>query len=289
MFARVSSIATVSIDLEEIRLIAAAKRGDKVSYRQLLAGNQAAAFRAAYLLAGSSDRARDATIQAGIEAWASLPGRPSTRPFGPWLTSIAVDRVRAASEAGAEAVQLPPVPDVTAVVLARLAPRPRHRAWPVRQTVVCSLAAAALAIAASLVLLGSRHDVAGTAASRPALGERIPLTQARHAAGFTALLPPQPSAAYIGRHAPGGRLSLLDGPALITEFRGTTIPYILTLIGPGAHAELTWVNGRIGVYGDGTRTSAEADVLTWLQGPLTVRIAGAHTLENALALARSLS
>ncbi len=129
---------------------------------------------------------------------------------------------------------------------------------------------------------------ADSASDRHLTGDRIPLARARHAAGFRALLPPAPAAAYLGRDVRGRRLSLLAGSELITEFRGTTIPYILTLIGPGSHAELTWVNGRPGVYGLAGHTSGSGGVLTWLQGPLTLRIQGAQTLEDALALARSL-
>ena len=125
-------------------------------------------------------------------------------------------------------------------------------------------------------------------AERFPLGRRIPLDEARHAAGFTALMPPTFDGAYLGRDVAGGRVSLFAGRMLITEFRGAMLPYILTLIGPGTHAELTWVNGRPGVYGSSVRASAPGDVLTWLQGPLTLRIEGADTLEQALALARTL-
>jgi hypothetical protein len=81
---------------------------------------------------------------------------------------------------------------------------------------------------------------------------------------------------------------VIAGRMLITEFRGAVLPYILSLIGPGIHAKLTWVNGRPGVYGSSVNAQAPGDVLTWLQGPLTVRIEGADTLEQALALARTL-
>jgi hypothetical protein len=125
-------------------------------------------------------------------------------------------------------------------------------------------------------------------AERFALGRRIPLFEARHAAGFEALMPPTPGGAYLGSDVPGGRVSVIAGRMLITEFRGAVLPYILSLIGPGIHAKLTWVNGRPGVYGSSVNAQAPGDVLTWLQGPLTVRIEGADTLEQALALARTL-
>ena len=62
-------------------------------------------------------------------------------------------------------------------------------------------------------------------------------------------MPPTPGGAYLGRDVPGGRVSVIAGRMLITEFRGAVLPYILSLIGPGIHAKLTWVNGRPGVYG----------------------------------------
>jgi len=101
-------------------------------------------------------------------------------------------------------------------------------------------------------------------------------------------MPPTLDGAYLGRDIPGGRVSMFAGRMLITEFRGAVFPYILTLIGSGTHAQLTWVNGRPGVYGSSVHAGEPGDVLTWLEGPLTLRIEGADSLEQALALARTL-
>jgi hypothetical protein len=144
---------------------------------------------------------------------------------------------------------------------------------------------------------------AGTA-TRLGLGQPIPLDRARRAAGFTALLPTQPAAAYLGRDVPGGRISLVLGPVLITEFRGTAFPFVLKLLGPGTHAKLLRVNGGPGVYIYGAphevlfqsqtgdvqtdRIRLAGNVLLWQQGPVTVRIEGTSTLAQALKLARSL-
>jgi hypothetical protein len=388
---------TAPLDLQELRLVAAAKAGDKLCYRELIARNQAAAFRAAHLSTGSSAEACAATQRAGVQAWSALRWLPATARFGPWLALIAAssggesrregrlgpwparrvraDLARAATlehrvEMLSVGVEFPPVPDLADAVIAQLPdqvarrlpdhvasrrsslppelqaghvgvlePANRGGAAPGRVSIGVVAAILVLAAASALVaLVGGGQGLLGAplpgpgetsqpvssppppplpalpsppaspqppaparppaspqppAPARPpahprSLGERIPVTRARHAAGFTALLPPAPDAAYLGRHVPGGRLSLLAGPELITEFRGTTIPYILTLIGPGSHGELTWVNGSPGVYGIAGRTSGAGDALTWLQGPLTVRIEGAQTLEEALALARSL-
>jgi DNA-directed RNA polymerase specialized sigma24 family protein len=357
---------TVPLDLQELRLVAAAKAGDKLCYLELLARNQAAAFRAACLSTGSSAEACAATQRACIQAWSALRWLPATARFGSWLALLAVSDVgdargewrfapatgrrmraelaRAARlerrvEALSAGVEFPVVPDLSAAVISQLPDRAVYRSvsdraewsvvarrragrWAVAAIIVLAGAAAAIAVMSGrrvpigaprpaleqisppisspapppLAALPSARTPAESAPLTPAdsasdphrLGERIPLTRARHAAGFMALLPPAPSAAYLGPDAPGRRLSLLAGSELITEFRGTTIPYILTLIGPGSHAELTWVNGRPGVYGLAAHSSGAGGVLTWLQGPLTLRIQGAQTLEDALALARSL-
>jgi hypothetical protein len=364
---------TAPLDLQELRLVAAAKAGDKLCYRELIARNQAAAFRAAHLRTGSSAEACAATQRAGVEAWSVLRWFPATARFGPWLALIAAsgggeslregrlgpwsarrvraDLARAATlerrvEVLSVGVEFPPVPDLADVVIAQLPDQvarrrsssllelragqvgvlhPANRRAPARGRVsigvvaaILVLAAAAAAVAGSGLLGAPRPGLAEVsrpvsspappsfaalpsppaspqqsvsaqpAAYRRSLGERIPLTRTRHAAGFTALLPPAPSAAYLARDVSGDRISLLAGPELITEFRGTTIPYILTLIGPKSHGELTWVNGSPGVYGIAARATGPGHALTWLQGPLTVRISGARTLEEALALARSL-
>lgn len=333
--------------------MASAKAGDRSSYRELLARHQAAAFRAAYLSAGSSAEASAATQRACAEAWSALRRVPSNARFGPWLALLAAraaqeparqqrraprsarrmkgELVRAAElerrlQAASVGVEFPAAPDVVESVISQLPERRCRAEWAPRAIATAGglwVVAAVLVVAiagGAIAFVSARGGLSGAArpalrevsapASSPAppplaalpsplapaqaapdlhsLGVRIPLTRARHAAGFTALLPPAASAAYLGRDIPGGRLSLLAGSELITEFRGATIPYILTLIGPGSHAELTWVNGSPGVYGFAARASGAGAVLTWLQGPLTLRIEGAQTLEQALALARSL-
>jgi hypothetical protein len=189
--------------------------------------------------------------------------------------------------AGAAGVELPPVPDIAATAVARLDHRPRHQPRH-RRRPLPPIVAACAAVAAT-VLLTFHALTPAPRADLARFGQRIPVAEARHAASFTALVPPTLNGAYLGRDVPGGRVSLFAGRLLITEFRGAAFPYILSLIGPGTHAELTWVNGRPGVYGSSARALAPGDVLTWLQGPLTLRIEGARTLEQALALARTLS
>jgi hypothetical protein len=140
--------------------------------------------------------------------------------------------------------------------------------------------------------------------ARLGLGERITLTHARHAAGFAPLLPARARAVYLAHDVPGGRISALVGPVLITEFRGTAQPFIFKLLGPGTRETQTRVNGNEGIYISGAphevlfqasngtvrtdRMRLAGNVLIWQQGPLIVRIEGTHTLGQALTLARSL-
>lgn len=280
-----SRTATVSLELEEIRLVTAARAGDELAYAQLVRRNQVSVFHAAYLLTGSALLAQTLTVQAFVQAWRARRRLPAKVPFGDWVLSLA--ELDAPARAGAD---LPAAPDLSAAVLARLRDRSR-RGRPGLGSVAA--VAAMVSIAAVLVVLALHHptrsqSVSSTRASFP-LGLRIPLAEVRHAAGFTALMPPTPTEAYLGRDVPGGRVSMFAGRVLITEFRGAVFPYILSLIGPGVHAELTWVNGRPAVYGSSVDVRAPGNVLTWLQGPLTLRIEGASTLEQALALARTLS
>jgi hypothetical protein len=321
--------SSCQFELDELRLVAGARAGDTNAYGQLLARHQAAVFHVAYLLTGSASQARALTLQAFLHAWESLRRVPDTVEVREWLVSIVARlagesvpaggwspprrlraQLRHAAElearlrASAAAGDLPPVPDIAAVAVAQLhGHRARRRQRPPAALAAVLVAgSAAIAVAALAVAPALRHashqvGPRATVASlspragieRFPLGERIPLTQARHAASFTALIPPALNGAYLGRDVPGGRVSLFAGHLLITEFRGTAFPYILALIGPGTHAKLTWVNGRPGVYGSSAAELAPGDVLTWLQGPLTLRIEGARTLEQALALARTLS
>lgn len=282
------------LDLEELRLIAAAKAGDKHAYAKLLRRHQVAVYHAAFLLTGSASQAQTVTLQAFVQAWGELRRQPVTVPFGDWVLSLATPHAPPTRRAGAEP---PGAPDLSAAVIAALEDRSRRARGPGLASIAAVVVIAALLVVAALRSTSGSRSAASARATVPTLsagaerfplGRRIPLYRARHAAGFQALMPPTPNGAYLGRDVPGGRVSMFAGPLLITEFRGAVLPYILTLIGPGNHAQLTWVNGRLGVYGSTVHAGAPGDVLTWVQGPLTLRIEGASTLEQALALARTL-
>jgi hypothetical protein len=218
-------------------------------------------------------------------------------------------------------LEVPPEPDLVPVVLARLPargrrPRPARRTLAVALAALLVLAGAAMAapptrdaILRVLGLRGVRIERAPyipgvPAGTRLGLGRPIPLARARHAANFTALLPPGSPTAYLGDDVPGGRVSLLLGRLLITEFRGTSAPFIVKVIGPGTRFTRVHVNGGPGAYLTGAphevvfqnqagefqpdRVRLAGNVLLWQQGRLTIRIEGTRTLKQALALARSL-
>ena len=221
-------------------------------------------------------------------------------------------------------LELPLAPDLVPVVLARLPDRRHRRARPSRRMLAVALAAALAVAGTAMAVPATRHAIlrvlglrgvviervhrlpplpAG-AVGRLGLGQPIPFARARHAASFTALLPAQPMAAYLDHDIPGGRISLLNRRVLIIEFRGTAIPFIFKLIAPGTHVKRVRVNGGPGVYIYGAphevvfqestgevhadRIRLAGNALIWQQGSMTVRIEGTRTLQQALALARSL-
>jgi hypothetical protein len=220
-------------------------------------------------------------------------------------------------------LELPPAPDVVPAVLSRL-PERRRRRRPARRTLVLAFAATLLLAGGAMAVPPTRHEILqilglrgvriervrqlppATARTglRLGLGRPIPLTRARHAAAFTALLPPGSAVAYLGHDVPGGRISLLVGRILIIEFRGTATPFIFKVLGPGTRLEPVRVNGGPGFYLSGAphevlfqaqggeiesdNVRLAGNVLIWQQGPLTIRIEGTRTLAQARALARSL-
>jgi hypothetical protein len=136
------------------------------------------------------------------------------------------------------------------------------------------------------------------------LGRPLLLADARHAVTFTVLVPPGSPTAYLAHDVPGGRISFLVGRALITEFRGTATPFIFKVLGPRAKLTDVRVDGGPGVFlsraphevlfqtpngqVETDRIRLAGNVLLFDRRGLTVRIEGAPTLAQALALARSL-
>jgi hypothetical protein len=220
------------------------------------------------------------------------------------------------------ALELPAPPDLAADLVARLPDRRRRR--PTRSVLALVFAGAVLCASAAMAVPATRDAIlrvlglrgvqiervvhlpplGSGAVARLALGERIPLALARHAADFTALLPRRAAAAFVGRDVPGGRISVLVGHVLIIEFRGASIPFVMKFVRPGTIARFVQVRGGPGVYlagavhevlfqphpgvVDSDRVRLAGNVLLWQQGQVTVRIEGVHNLGQALAIARTL-
>lgn len=222
------------------------------------------------------------------------------------------------------ALDVPPAPDLVPAVVSQLPPLQGRRSRRASRALALGFAAALLLAGTAMAVPSTREAIlrvlglrgvriervprlpplpAG-AGARLGLGTQIPLARARHAASFSALLPPKSTAAYLGHDVPDGRISLLIGRVLIIEFRGATTPYIVKVVGPGTTVKSVRVNGGPGVYLSGAphevlfqaqtgqfqtdRVRLAGNVLMWQQGPVTVRIEGTRTLGQALAIARSL-
>ena len=217
----------------------------------------------------------------------------------------------------------PATPELVEAVVMRLQPR-RQRRRRSRRVLVAALGLVALLAGTAFAVPPLRHeiervlDLGGVRVERVqrlpavrartgrlALGAPIPVSRARSAASFRALLPaPPPNAAYLSDDVPGGRLSLVAQGLLVMEFRGQTSPFMEKLIGMATRARRVRVNGSPGVYLDGPAhelfvvdahglarndsVRLVGSVLLWQQGPLVVRIEGATSLSAALALARAL-
>jgi len=226
------------------------------------------------------------------------------------------------------ALEIPDAPDLVAAVVDRLPSRPARRLHrptlrPRRRSVVLGIALAVLLAGTAAAIPPVRHAIErvfginGVVVERvPALpatsggttlhlGRRIAVSDARHAASFMALLPPSGvGAAYVANDVPGGRISLTSGGLLITEFRGTSRPFILKMIAVGTRVIHTEVGGQPAAYLEGAphevffldsngkpRTDEvrlAGNVLLWQRGSLTLRVEGARSLAEALAIARSL-
>ena len=145
-----------------------------------------------------------------------------------------------------------------------------------------------------------------------ALGERVTLEEARERAGFDVLVPVDepPDDVYFSRDVVGGRVSFVYGSTdrvdlLLTQFEASFEDrFIRKTAGPGTTIEDVTVNGGRGFWISGemhvflyldangspredTRRLA-GNVLLWEQGPVTVRLEGAETRDDALGFARSL-
>ena len=80
--------------LDELALIARAKRGDVAAYEQIVRANQTIAFRTAWMITGSAAEAEEAAQDAFLKAYRALGRFREGAPFRPWLLRIVGNEAR---------------------------------------------------------------------------------------------------------------------------------------------------------------------------------------------------
>ena len=81
-------------DPAEAALVDRARHGDAASFGELVTMHQAAAYRVAYVLTGSTAEAEDAAQEAFVKAYLALDRFRTGSPFRPWLLSIVGNEAR---------------------------------------------------------------------------------------------------------------------------------------------------------------------------------------------------
>jgi hypothetical protein len=216
----------------------------------------------------------------------------------------------------------PETPDLAGAVATRLPtanPRPAapRRGWSGRRRrlVVALVAALLLLPAAALAIPGPRHAILDALGLRhvavqrverappardPRLGERLPLRAIARAAGFTPRLPAAlaaPDRAYVLQ---GIVTYVYDAPhLLLAQARGgfDAGPVLQKILSVDDTARGVRVRGVPGLWLPGSHAYAWSDAtgplvrsgsaLIWERGGLVLRLEGARSLREALAVARS--
>jgi hypothetical protein len=224
----------------------------------------------------------------------------------------------------------PPTPAIAEVVRERLAAAPAPR----RRRLVVPRSRLALALAAALVVLLAAGAVAApvrervldalgiggvrishvrsvpAGPARPAseaeLGGRVTLASARLLVDFPVRVPRvlgRPDAVYVRADPLGGRVSLVYGGTVLTQFRGDVGPFIEKSLGPGTRLERVTIRGVPGyrlagrphnlVYVDARGRPREetlrlaGDTLVWTRDGITYRLEGRVSPARGLQIARS--
>ena len=80
--------------LEDRELVERVKRGDVDAYETLVERHQSAAFRTAYLVAGSANDAEDAAQEGFVKAFYAIDRFRTGSPFRPWLLAIVANEAK---------------------------------------------------------------------------------------------------------------------------------------------------------------------------------------------------
>jgi hypothetical protein len=138
------------------------------------------------------------------------------------------------------------------------------------------------------------------------LGRRVPLAEARLLVDFPVRVPGalgRPGAVYVRADPPGGRVTLVYGALVLTQFRGDVGPFIEKSLGPGTRLARVTIRGASGyrltgrphsiVYVDARGQTRDetlrlaGDVLVWTRAGITYRLEGPASTARALEIARS--
>lgn len=227
----------------------------------------------------------------------------------------------------ASLVSYPPTPDLSARVRRTLVRRDGGEGRPLRWrslrrglalALIGLLVMAGSAVAIGLGLRGlsivfveSPPEGVG---DRLDLGDRVTVPEAEQRVGYDIVVPTaetgQPDEIYVDDRGGLEQVALvyLDDSAvdlLITQFRATSeLTPAVKEIGPGTRVEPVAVSGDTGFWIEGNghvlryrapggvaiedRTRLVGDVLVWQRGELTVRIEGASSQDEAIAIAESM-
>jgi RNA polymerase sigma-70 factor (ECF subfamily) len=82
------------LEVEENRLVEAARRGDERAYEELVRMYADIAFRTAYIFTSSAHDAEDAAQDAFVKAWRALGRFRPGAAFRPWLLQIVANEAR---------------------------------------------------------------------------------------------------------------------------------------------------------------------------------------------------
>jgi RNA polymerase sigma-70 factor, ECF subfamily len=82
------------LEVEENRLVDAARRGDDRAYEELVRMYRDIAFRTAYVFTGSAHDAEEAAQDAFVKAWRALGRFRLGAAFRPWLLQIVANEAR---------------------------------------------------------------------------------------------------------------------------------------------------------------------------------------------------
>lgn len=169
----------------------------------------------------------------------------------------------------------PPTPDLATAIAPRLAPRRRGAAWrpavvlPALLAVLVAFVAvvppARTAVLEFLGLAGGEQVVrvpttptAPQPTLAPGRGAKVSLAQARAAVGFPVRVPRAlgpPPEVRLDRSLAGGAVSLVYGDrAVLTAFRGRSLPFARKFVGPKTKVSTTRIAGHRAIFLSGAPT-----------------------------------